>query len=214
MFEALAFGFSQGFVVGPLTLYGIREGLNPKKGFFYQAQVILGSAFVDIFYVTLSAYGVAQIIDNSFVRLFMWFIGAYMLIIMGVNTFHERRSKISFHHMHRHRVKFLETDFFRGIVISLVNPLAIVFWIMVVGSLYGEFRDKLSPLNFATLIAVGSLTAAFIIAFLTLFLRKIFHQGVLKKFTAFGSIILIGYGVWFFFKAVMEAKLLSLSLWS
>lgn len=80
---------------------------------------------------------------------------------------------------------------------------------MVAGSFYTAFQDSVSPLGFALLIKGGSSVAAFSIAFLTLFARHIFHQGMLKKLTAFGSLILIGYGLWFFGKAIVEAKVLA-----
>ena len=203
--SAFGFGFTQGFVVGPVTIFAISEGLDSKKGFWYQIQVILGATIVDIIYLLLAAYGAAEFIDNSIVKLIMWSGASYLLIHMGVNSFHERPHKISFQHMHRHRMKFIDSDFIKAFGINLINPMAIVFWIMVAGSLYGQYKGMISPAAFAGNIVVGGILSSLIIACATLIVRKIFHPWMLRKLNQAGSLVLIFYGLQFFGKAVKEA---------
>ncbi len=203
---AFSFGFTQGFVVGPITIFGIQEGLNKKKGFWYQVQVILGATIVDLIYLLLASYGAAQFIDNSIIRLLMWSFASYMLIHMGINSLRKNPGKISFHHMHRHRSKLLEMDFVRGFLLNLVNPMAIVFWLMVAGSLYGQYKGVVTPPVFALNVVFGGLVSSVCVAIITMFVRKIFHESMLKNLVRFGSLILISYGMWFFGKAMVEAK--------
>ncbi|MFA5793219.1 MAG: LysE family transporter [Candidatus Gracilibacteria bacterium] len=199
--SALLFGFTQGFVIGPLSLFAIREGLNPKKGFWYQMQVYCGSILVDIFYLMLATYGAAKFIENDIVQVIMWSLAAYMLINMGINTFHERPKRMSFHNMHRQKLKFYQTDFFRGFALNIVNPMAIVFWIVVAGSMYGDYASTVSPGVFAMNIVVGGIPSCIIVALLTLLLREVFHTWMLKKLMQAGSLVLVGYGLWFTWKA-------------
>ncbi len=205
--EAFIFGLSQGLVVGPVTLYGIREGLSPNKGFWFQVQVILGAALIDAIYLLLATYGASEFIDVPAVRLFMWSLSAALLLSMGVNSLRERHSHpLSFQHVHRHKLKFFETDFFHGLAINLVNPMAIIFWIMVAGSLYAEYLERVSPSLFAMSIVSGGLLSSLVVAVLTLFIRGYFHQSLLKKLVILGSFVLVGYGIFFGFKAFLELK--------
>lgn len=209
MFEILLFGFSQGFIIGPLSLFGIREGLDPKKGLRYQMQVILGGACVDFVYLVLATYGIAQFVNHEWVRFVMWIGAAYLLMKMGVNAIHERQHQLSFHHMHRHRSRFLETDFVKAVGINLLNPLAIVFWVMVAGSLYISLGKTLHPFVFAATVAISSFMSSCMIAAGTWFLRHIFHQRMLQRLTVLSSFILIGYGLWFWGKAMFEFRVLA-----
>ncbi len=203
---AFTFGFTQGFVVGPITIFGIQEGLNAKRGFWYQVQVILGATIVDIIYLLLATYGAATFIDNSVIKLLMWTAASYMLIHMGMNSLRAKPGKVSFHHMHRHRSKLLETDFFKGFAMNIVNPMAIVFWLMVAGSLYGQYKGIVTPPVFAMNVIVGGLISSLSVAIMTIFVKKVFHESMLQNLMKFGSVLLIVYGLWFFGKAVVEAK--------
>ncbi len=204
--QAFIFGFTQGFVIGPISLFGIREGLDPKRGFWYQMQVIFGATMVDIVYLLLSAYGAAQFIEYSLVKLAMWSVASYMLISMGYNSLRERPKKLSLKHLHRHKAKFYETDFFKAFMMNLVNPLAIVFWVMVAGSLYADYAATVTPFVFAMNIVVGGTVSSLIVAFATLLVRHIFHQWMIEKLVKLGSFVLIGYGIFFSFKALTELK--------
>lgn len=208
------FGFTQGFVVGPITIFGIQEGLNAKKGFWYQLQVILGASLIDMIYLILAAYGAAQFIDNSIIRLIMWSAASYLLIHMGINSLRDKPHKVSFRHMHRHRSKLFETDFVKALSLNLVNPMAIVFWLMVAGSLYSQYKGVMTPPSFALNVEIGGFLSSLIVAVATVFVKKIFHESMLKNIVRMGSLILIVYGIWFMGKAAFEAGPILLSMFS
>lgn len=203
--EAFLFGFTQGFVIGPLSLYAIREGLNPKKGSWYQIQVLLGSFVVDFFYLLLATYGMAQFVEISWIKMLMWVGAAYLLIKMGVNSIHERPGKLNFHHIHKHKLSFFDTDFFRGLVVSLFNPMAVVFSLMVIGSLYASYNGPVGPAAFAVNVNVGGFVAGLVVCLLTFMVRQVFHPWMIRKLMLVGSFVLIIYGLFFSWKAIQEA---------
>ena len=209
--QAFILGFTQGFVIGPISLFGIREGLDPKRGFWYQLQVILGATLVDIGYLLLSSYGAAQFIEYGLVKFAMWSVAAYLLLSMGYNSFFEKPKRLTIQNVHRHRTKFYETDFFRAILLNLVNPLAIVFWVMVAGSLYGSYSEPITPFVFAANIVVGGTLSALVVALATLMVRHVFHQWMLKKLMKVGSLVLIGYGIYFLFQAILAFQPIALA---
>lgn len=212
LLSAFIFGLSQGFVVGPITLFGIQEGLNPKRGFWYQVQVSLGATCIDILYLLLAAYGAAQFLEYNLVKLILWSISSYMLIHMGLNSFSGRTKRMSLNHMHNSRARFYDSDFAKAMLINLFNPLAIVFWIMVAGGLYAESAQLITPFWFAMNIVGGGLIISFLVACTTMLVRKIFHQWMLTKLIRLGSLMLMGYGFYFSFKALMELKPMLVSL--
>ncbi|QQR55368.1 LysE family transporter [Candidatus Peregrinibacteria bacterium] len=210
--EAFLFGLSQGFIIGPITLYGIREGLNPRRGFFFQAQVILGATLVDACYLMLGTTGAAQFIQIPWVQTLMWCLAAYMLTSMGYHSLNDHTHKRSLQHMHRHKLRFFDSDFIKGGLMCLVNPMAIVFSLVVVGSLYSAHAHEISPYGFSANVALGGVLASFGIAGLTFIVRHIFHQWMLKKLMRVGSYILIAYGLKFTFKAVLGVQPLIIGL--
>ena len=121
---AFIFGFTQGFVVGPITLYGIREGLDVRKGTWFQVQVILGACFVDTFYLFLGTYGIINFINHDWVRAVMWLGASYLLTSMGWHSLRDHTSKRGFQHMHRHKLHFFDSEFVKGILMCCSRSYA------------------------------------------------------------------------------------------
>lgn len=207
------FGFSQGFVIGPISMYGIREGLNPKRGFWSQIQVSLGATLVDIAYLLASTYGLVNFIKYDVVQLLLWSIASYMLITMGVNSLKEQTTrKMSFTHFHGKKLQFFESDFVRAFLMNVVNPLAITYAVVIFGGMYAGYSNQLTPAVFAANIILSGLAASIIVALATLAVRQVFHEWMLKKLLKGGSLILIGYGIWFLWKAVEHVPELTVSV--
>lgn len=204
--SAFLFGFTQGFVIGPVSLFGIKENLSHKHGLWFHMQVIMASFVVDIVYLFLGTIGAATLIEYSIVKLLMWAGAAYMLIHMGINTLRDSKSKISFQHIHRHKLKFYETDFSKAFVLCLLNPMGIVFCLMVVGSLYASYEGPANAFTFATNVNLGGVIAASIVAVAVALIKKVFHPWMLQKVVMAGSLVLFAYGLSFAWKAVSEFK--------
>ena len=96
-------------------------------------------------------------------------------------------------------------------LIILVNPLAIIFWVVVAGGLYAGMASTLSPFFFSANIVVAGLIGSLGVATLTLLVRHIFHQWMLRKLMQVGSMVLIGYGLYFSYQALLELHPLVLS---
>ena len=202
--EAFLFGFLQGLAIGPVTLYGIREGLSPRKGFWFQLQVIMGATLVDAVYVILATNGVIHFMDHQWVKLVMWILAAYMLLDMGIDSLRGDRGKKKLQYVHRHKLQFFDSDFFKGFFMCMTSPLAITYAVMVVGSLYASYANVVSPTVFALNVSLGGLVTSILIVFSTLILRHVFHTWMLKKLMFGGSLVLVGYGFYFSWKAILE----------
>lgn len=201
--EAFMFGFFQSFAIGPISLYGIREGLNPRKGIVMQLQVIFGAALVELIYLGLATNGITGIMNYEWVQTLLWIAAAYMLGSMGYHSLKEPSSKGSLQHMHRHRLRFFDSDFFKGFLMCICSPMALVFCFIVVGGMYTNYATQVSPMEFALSVNIGGITTMLLITAATFAVRHVFHKWMLTKLVRAGSLILIGYGMWFAWKAVL-----------
>ncbi len=204
--DAFVFGFIQGFVIGPISLWGIREGLNPKRGPWFHLQVTLGATVVDLLFLLLATHGVISFIDYSFVRVGMWIIASYMLISMGLDSLKGEKGKKKIQRIHRHKLHFFDSDFFKAFCMCLVSPMAITYSVMVVGGFYMGYAKDISPLAFALNINFGGFINSLLIILLTFFVRHIFHQWMLQKLMMGGSLVLVGYGIYFAWEAFLEMQ--------
>jgi len=201
--SAILFGFTQGLIIGPLSLYAIREGLNPCRGIKCETEAFTGALLVDITYSLLAMYGTVSFVNYGPVQTVLWTLAAYMLITMGINSFHLRSKRMSFHHLHKDKLAFYDNDFFHGFIINMVNPLTIVFWVVVGGSMYSDYSSVMPPFLFALNIITGTILARFVTISVTFFIRKIFHEWMLKRLMQAGSLVLTGYGLWFTWRAAI-----------
>ncbi|MCC7197296.1 LysE family transporter [Candidatus Peregrinibacteria bacterium] len=203
--EAFIFGFTQSFVIGPLTLLAIREGLNPKRGIFYQIQVVAAGTIVDTLYLLLALHGAVFFINDIRVQAVMWTCAAFMLTMMGLNSLtNKKKKKISYHRTHRHHLHVADTSFGQGFMVGLLNPISIIFWVMIAGSMYSQYLNQITPLLFTSNIIFGGLFGSIIIVVCTFAFRKFFNKRTLQRLVMIGSVLLIGYGLWFTLKALTE----------
>ena len=202
--EAIIFGFTQSFVIGPLTLLALREGLNPKLGIWHQLQVVLAGTIVDLMYLMLSLNGVVYFINDIRIQAFMWTGAAMMLTFMGINSFSKHKKMHKRHFIHMHHFHLAQNSFSKGFAVGLMNPMAIIFWVMVAGSMYSQFSDQISPNIFALNIISGGIMGTLLIVALTYTCKKHFNEKTLERMVTLGSASLIIYGIWFTMKAVIE----------
>ncbi len=201
--EAFIFGFFQAFAIGPISLYGIREGLNPRKGVFMQLEVILGAALVELVYLALATNGVTGIMNYTWVQTLLWVAAAYMLGSMGYHGLKDPSNKGSLQHAHRHKLKFFDSDFFKGFLMCICSPMALVFSFIVVGGMYTSYAAQVSPMSFALSVNLGGILTMLLITAATFAVRHVFHKWMLTKLVRAGSYVLIGYGIWFGWKALL-----------
>ena len=83
--------------------------------------------------------------------------------------------------------------------------MAITYSVMVVGVFIWVMR-KTFPLAFALNINFGGFINSLLIILLTFFVRHIFHQWMLQKLMMGGSLVLVGYGIYFAWEAFLEMQ--------
>ncbi|MBQ9526840.1 MAG: LysE family transporter [Fretibacterium sp.] len=110
--------------VGPMCLMVFNTAKG--SGFWIAFSLVSAIALVDAFYIILAAFGISRLLEEEHVRKIIQFFGGFILVLFGLNiilgVFH-----VSI--IPGLNVKITTGNIFlQGLVLTLSNPLTIVFW--------------------------------------------------------------------------------------
>lgn len=128
--NGIKFGVLLALLIGPVFFTLIQTSV--EKGFWNGALVALGVSLSDTFYVTICYLGMAQVLENEEVRVYMAYIGGAILIVFGL--YHllvkSKRGSRSVYKPTGERGVFRYV--LKGFVINGLSPMVVVFWIGVI----------------------------------------------------------------------------------
>lgn len=123
-FNGLKFGLLLQIAVGPMCLMVFNTARN--VGLLVAMSLVLAIALVDAFYITLASVGVSKLLEKERVKKVFKLIGAIVLIIFGINII---LNVFGINIIPGLNLKPTSTNFFiQGLVLTLSNPITIVFW--------------------------------------------------------------------------------------
>ena len=193
----LIVGFGLGFFValqlGPMSLFLIRSTL--RGGLKIGLAIGAGIAIVDALYAALGAAGVAPLLLIEPVRLVLGFVGAGVLVVLGLRTLHTAFRV-------RHGAEFdgeVATPR-RALKTSLAgtasNPLTIASWAAVFAAASTAAAAD-TPSGAVLLVAgvgLGSLTWVSLLAGTTSAARRMIGERAMRIADAIAGLALIGFG--------------------
>ena len=123
-FDGLRFGMLLQLAVGPMCLMVFNTAKNVN--FIVAMSLVLAIALVDAFYILLAALGVNKLLDNKKTKTTFKIIGALVLILFGLNII---LSVFDINIIPGLNLKPSSTNIFvQGLILTLSNPITIVFW--------------------------------------------------------------------------------------
>ncbi|WP_068620254.1 LysE family transporter [Paenibacillus tuaregi] len=206
IFSCLMLGLSLSAPIGPINAAQLDRGI---RGGFWPAWLLgLGAVIADIIYILLVYFGVVHFVNTPFMKSFLWLFGFFVLLYIGIEslitaqkiTLQENRSAES-----------LSKSFVAGFFMSLSNPVSILFWLGIYGSLLAETAATYGPkdlLIFSAAVLSGVLLWDISMAGLASGFRKWLTVPLLKAISITSGLSLIGFGLYFGFEA---AKVLFLN---
>ena len=123
-FEGLRFGMLLQLAIGPMCLMVFNTAQN--SGFFPAFSLVLAIALVDAFYIALAALGAGRLLEKERAKKLVPLLGVAVLLLFGVN--------IALGAFGRGFIPGLAVDapvgslFVQGLILTLSNPLTVVFW--------------------------------------------------------------------------------------
>lgn len=123
-FSGLKFGMLLQIAIGPMCLMVFNTAKN--TGFRVAMSLVLAITLVDAFYIALASIGVSRLLENDKVKTSVRIVGSLVLIIFGLNII---LGVFGINIIPGLDLKPTSGNIFiQGLILTLSNPLTIVFW--------------------------------------------------------------------------------------
>lgn len=199
-FSYMVLGISLAAPIGPVNAAQLNKGV--KHGFFHAWIFGIGALLADVAYMLLVYFGVINFLNTSFMKVFLWLFGFFVLTYSGIESLlgagkYETR-------MRNER----EASFFKslasGFAMSISNPLTILFWLGIYGSVLAQTASTESAgqlVSYSAAIILGILTWDVTMAIIAGGAKRLLASNVLTGITIVSSISMIAFGVYFAIQA-------------
>jgi threonine/homoserine/homoserine lactone efflux protein len=202
--QNIILGISIAAPLGPATITIIKSGI--QGGFSSAIKVSLGVVAADTTYVFVAYFGLASLITIPVVKTLILIFGTLVLIYLGYQTIKEALSgKV----VSANPQRYSQNSFFEGYAVNISNPLAVVWWLGVIGSILATTNQ--ASTNLLTLlqtlaIVVGILTWHTGLSIVSHFSKKLLNSTMLKYFSILGGLVLFGFALRFGYNAFLALK--------
>lgn len=194
-------GLSLSAPIGPINAAQLDKGI--RGGFLPAWLVGLGAIAADIIYMLLVYFGVVHFLNTPFMKTFLWMFGFFILVYTGVDSIRQAR-KINLSDIRGGEP--LVKSFASGFVMSISNPLSILFWLGIYGSVLAgavstSGTNELIINSCAVILGVliWDITMA---GFASVF-RKILTHRMLVAISVLSGLSLIAFGLYFGYEALL-----------
>lgn len=189
-------GISLAAPIGPVKATLLNTGI--KNGFFHAWFFGIGAIVTDIIYMFMVYFGVGQFIDSPYMRIFLWSFGFFVLMYTGIENL-LTINNISMDPKFRKIVR-LRHSLLAGILMAFLNPLTILFWLGIYGSILVSGGGEISGIEtiiISIAILLGIALVDFLMAFFSSNSRNLLSTSVLKAVSFISSLCMIGFGIYF-----------------
>ena len=127
--QGLGFGLILQISVGPVCIAVLHKGI--AQGFRHAFAMAWGAALVDALYIFLSVAGISALLQFESARVVIGLVGALLLLIFGLRYLRAPAGTARAQHRSESPLRSLAY----GVVLTLTNPLTILFWAGVLGAM-------------------------------------------------------------------------------
>ncbi|WHY85234.1 LysE family transporter [Neobacillus novalis] len=192
-------GLSLAAPIGPINAAQIDRGI--RHGFIHSWLIGVGAVVADGVYMLVVYIGVVQFLETAFMQTFLWFFGCFVLMYTGIETF-MNAGKIQLEYT-RSREPLIKS-FFSGFFMSISNPLTILFWLGIYGSVLAKTAatyESSQLILYSSAIFIGLLLWDIAMASVASSFRNYLTSQLLVVISFLSSLSLIGFGIYFGFQA-------------
>ncbi|RFU70682.1 amino acid transporter [Peribacillus saganii] len=192
-------GLSLAAPIGPINAAQLDKGI--KNGFMHAWILGLGAALADAIYMALVYFGVVYFLETPFMKTFLWLFGFFVLCYTGVESIMSA-GKIEANR--RNKTDSLFKSFFSGFLMSLSNPLTILFWLGIYGSVLANAANSYDfghLLLYSGAIFSGILIWDITMACVASSFRRFLTSRILALISVISGLSLIGFGIFFGYQA-------------
>lgn len=143
-------------------------------------------------------FGIGQFINSIWLKAILWSFGCFVLLYTGIESLLSLH-KIEMDSKTAKRTR-LRQSLMAGFFMSFLNPLTILFWLGIYGSILAktaDFSTGYEIILVSTAILIGIIFIDFIYAFLSSVARKLLSTKLLKTVSFISALLMIGFGIHF-----------------
>lgn len=142
--EKILLGITLAAPIGPVSIEMIKRGL--EKGFWAAFKVRLGGAIGNTLCLIISYFSLSAIINKPVITSSIGLVGALYLVIMGFKNLTKKTVSLS-GAQNKFLSKIENSGLLVGFILSLANPVSIVFWLSIFASTFSA--EEAGLVNFA-----------------------------------------------------------------
>jgi len=188
-------GLSLAAPIGPINAAQIDKGI--KHGFMHSWLIGVGAVAADGIYMLIVYFGVVHFLQTPFMKTFLWLFGCFVLIYTGVETMlTARKVSIGQERKKEPLVKSVLSGFF----MSISNPLTILFWLGIYGSVLAKTAatyETAQLILYSSAIFIGLLIWDITMAGISSNFRHYLTDRLLMGISLLSGVSLIGFGIYF-----------------
>ncbi|MFZ3579038.1 LysE family translocator [Virgibacillus sp. DJP39] len=209
LIRQIVLGLSIAAPIGPINIEIIRRGIY--QGLWPSLLVGAGGMTSDLFLMFLMYQGLSGFLTLNWVQLILLIVGALILTYTGVQSLiHKIDLMVDSSENRSGRLRTgLISCYLTGLSIAAFNPLNILFWLGIYGSVLSDSFDneniiKAFYVNSAIFIGIGvwNLNLALTIHFS----KTLLNPKIMKLINLTTSLILLGFGIHFAYEAIVRIK--------
>ncbi|MEH7381670.1 LysE family transporter [Bacillus sp. JJ1533] len=188
-------GLSLAAPIGPVNAAQLDRGI--KFGFLHAWLVGVGAVLADGVYMLVVYLGLVSFINTPFIQTFLWLFGCFVLIYTGIE------SLLSAGKINMQSSRNLEPAskaFLSGFIMSITNPLTILFWLGIYGSVLAKTAATSTNselIIYSAAIFCGLLLWDVTMATIASGFRRILTSLLLALISIISGLSLIGFGIYF-----------------
>ncbi|HZG88386.1 LysE family transporter [Paenibacillus sp.] len=188
-------GLSLSAPIGPVNAAQLDKGI--RFGFWNAWLLGLGAMAADAAFMLIIYFGFAHFLQTPFMKAFLWTFGCLVLIYTGVEGFQKAKTvKASKQTKKEPPLK----SFTQGFFLTLSNPISILFWLGIYGSILAQATATSTPASIllnTIAIFLGILVWDFTMASVASSFQKIARSALLTFISRAAGLCLIGFGLYF-----------------
>lgn len=179
LFKGFKFGMLLQFAIGPVCIFIFQ--IASLKGFYIAEIGVLGVALIDGFFISIASLSIASIIDRKNIRIFLKIFGAAILFVFGLSTVLSQFDISFLPSLSIQNISNSNNVFSRAIILTISNPLTIIFWTGVFSSKVAEENMKRKDIySFGFGALFSTIFFLTLIVLLGSFAKKFFSTNVLQ----------------------------------
>lgn len=192
-------GLSLAAPIGPVNAAQMDKGI--KSGFLQAWLLGLGALTADIVYMLTVYLGVVKFLEAPFMQSFLWLFGFFVLMYTGIETLMNSNKLLTQSRSSESGLKSFGT----GFIMSISNPLTILFWLGIYGSVLAKTATTYGTgelILYSMGIILGLILWDIIMAAISSSFRKLLTARLLIFISILSGLSLIGFGLFFGYQAL------------